>query len=134
MEGDFQRPSVHRFMQVDVPIGRGFSRQLHGHSEVMPWGVVACTPTLHVLAEGALRSPGMLFSKQFEQSVNELKSYYDIIVIDGPTVSYEMDCRALDSIADGLIIVCKDPGSAEVTRARPLFSEKRFFAMLPPAA
>ena len=79
-----------------------------------------------------MRSPGLLLSKQFESCLADLRTYYDLIVIDGPPASLEVDCRALDSVADGLLIVCPSGGSPGLLRARNAFSdEKRFFAVVP---
>jgi Mrp family chromosome partitioning ATPase len=134
MEGNFHQPSVHRYLRVDMPAQTGFSQQLHarisGGRE--RWTVVECQKSLHVLAEGLMRSPGLLLSKQFESCLVDLRTYYDLIVIDGPPASLEVDCRALDSVADGLLIVCPSAGSPALLRARNAFSEeKRFFAVVP---
>jgi Mrp family chromosome partitioning ATPase len=143
VEGNFHRPAVQRLMQVEVPVTLGFSQQLH--ARIRPrtdgaWHVVGCTPSLHVLGESIMRSPGMILSKQFEASMRDLRKYYDVIIIDGPDTSFEFDCRALDSVADGLAFVCHDSASPELEGAVALFSGKRFATTIvapvaaPPAA
>lgn len=133
MEGNFHQPNVHRAMRIDMPSQMGFSQQLHarigGGRE--RWTVVECQKSLHVLAEGLMRSPGLLLSKQFESCLVDLRTYYDVIVIDGPTTSLEVDCRALDSVADGLLLASPAAGSSDLERSKALFSEKRFSAVVP---
>jgi Mrp family chromosome partitioning ATPase len=112
MEGNFHYPMAHRLARVEVPVTLGFSQQLHSrvHADATKkWSIVGCSPTLHVLGEGVLRSPGMMLSKQFERSLQELEKYYDLIIIDGPDTSFEFDCRALDSLAGGLVFVSRSP-------------------------
>jgi Mrp family chromosome partitioning ATPase len=133
MEANFHHPAVHRLMHVDVPVPAGFSQQLHSriHAEGdKPWNVIGCSETLHVLAEGMMRSPGMILSKQFERSLRDLQKYYDLIVIDGPDTSFEFDCRALDSLADGVALVCTNPESPEVQQDQALFTNKRFSTVI----
>jgi Mrp family chromosome partitioning ATPase/capsular polysaccharide biosynthesis protein len=133
MEANFHQPCVHRLLGVDMPPQMGFSQQLHarigGGRE--RWTVVECRKSLHVLAEGVMRSPGLLLSKQFETCLSDLRQYYDLIVIDGPPAALEVDCRALDAVADGLLLACPKAGSADLVRARNIFSDKRFTAVVP---
>lgn len=127
MDANFHRPRVHSHMQVDIPVAWGFSQQLHArvHGEIVQgWAVLGCTPTLHVLGESMFRSPGMLLSKQFEDSMRELKTYYDIIVVDAPDLSFDLDCRALDVLADGIIVVTPPNVADPVSALRPFFSSR----------
>jgi len=128
LEADFQWPDVHRTMRVEMPMALGFSQQLSNRAEDRPagWTVIECSPTLHVLAEGIMRSPGLILSVRFEESIQSLRTYYDIIVIDGPPASAEVDCRALAGVVDGAIIVSPTQGSPDLARACSLFSDKRF--------
>ena len=128
LEGDFQWPSVHQLMRVDMPMSMGFSQQLRGKSSAKPdaWTVVECTPTLDVLAEGIMRSPGHILSVQFESSVRSLRSYYDFIVIDGPDTKEEVECRALANVIDGILLVAPANGSPSIAHSVELFPDKRF--------
>jgi Mrp family chromosome partitioning ATPase len=131
LEGDLHRPWVQRVIGVDMPISTGFSQQLnaraHGGSE-QRWTVLGCSKSLHVLAEGMMRSPGLLLSKQFSDCLRELRGYYDFIVIDGPTASLEVDSGALNAVADGLLTVCPSKGSPALANMQRLFGKKRFSA------
>ena len=129
MEGDLHRPRVQRLAKVDMPMSAGFSQQLRNRingRSLSRWTVMSCTKSLHVLAEGMMRSPGLLLSQQFGDCLKDLRKYYDIIIIDGPTESLEIEFRALDAVIDGLVSVCPANGSAALTRIQRLFGPKRF--------
>jgi len=128
MEGDLQGPRVHRLLQVDMPISAGFSQQLRDRingKDERRWTVVSCGKTLHVLAEGMMRSPGLLLSQQFSDGLADLRNYYDFIVIDGPSASLPVESQALDAVADGVVFVCAKPDSPSLARLQALFREKR---------
>jgi Mrp family chromosome partitioning ATPase len=128
LEGDFQWPSVHQLMRIEMPMSMGFSQQLRGKSTPKPdaWTVVECTPTLDVLAEGIMRSPGHILSVQFEASIQSLRAYYDFIVIDGPDTKEQVECRALANVIDGIVLVAPAGGSPSIAHSIELFPDKRF--------
>ncbi len=128
MDGDMQGPRVHRLMRADMPMSAGFSQQLrdriNGGTE-RRWTVLGCGKTLHVLAEGMMRSPGLLLSRQFSEGLTDLRQYYDFIVIDGPSASLPVESQALDAVANGVVYVCGKQGSPGLAHLQSLFSEKR---------
>jgi len=128
LEGDIQTPQVHRLMKVDMPMSSGFSQQLrdriNGSSE-RRWTVVSCSKVLHVLAEGMMRSPGLLLSRQFSDGLADLRNYYDFIVIDGPGTSLPVESQALDAVANGIVYVCGKQASPALARLQAMFREKR---------
>jgi Mrp family chromosome partitioning ATPase len=130
LETDFQWPAVHRTLRVEMPMSLGFSQQLSARGEPPTWTVIECSPTLHVLAEGIMRSPGLILSVRFEQSIQSLRGYYDFIVMDGPLASAEIDAHALASVTDGGIVVSPAKGSPDLGRACGLFADKRFSTVL----
>jgi Mrp family chromosome partitioning ATPase len=108
MEADFDRPAVHRLMHIDVPFSQGFSEQMRRRMTAgsrVPWTLVRCAPNLHVLAEGLVRSPGLLSSVQFGEALSELRAYYDVIVADGPIAGGTVDTCAFDALMDGIVVV-----------------------------
>ncbi len=128
MEGDLQSPSVHRLLNVDMSMTGGFSQQLRArvNRDVdRRWTVIGCGPTLHVLGEGMMRTPGLLLSRQFADSLNELRNYYDFILIDGPNSSLEIESQALDAVADGLVFAAESEQSVALARVQSLFGQKR---------
>jgi hypothetical protein len=78
------------------------------------------------MAEGSMRAPGMVLSSQFEQAIRSLRTYYDVIVINGPLTSAELDCRALGAVLDGVVLASPQGGSPLLPRALELFDGKRF--------
>jgi len=127
MEGDLQAPRVHRLMRVTMPMAAGFSQQLRSrqNNAERRWTVVSCGPVLHVLAEGLMRSPGLLLSQRFSQGLSELRNYYDFIIIDGPTESLSLESQALDSVTEGVVFVCGPDGSPSLDRLQREFKDKR---------
>jgi Mrp family chromosome partitioning ATPase len=131
LESDFHRPWVQRTLRIDMPMGAGFSQQLRdriNRGNRSHWTVMAPLPSLHVLAEGLLRTPGMLLTRQFADGIKEMRGYYDLIVIDGPTSSLDVDSKALDAVIDGLITVCPANGSPSLAQLQSMFGKKRFGA------
>ncbi len=131
LEGDLHRPWVTRMIGVDMPLSTGFSQQLNARSMdagEARWTVLGCSRSLHVLAEGMMRSPGLLLSRQFAECLKELRTYYDFIVIDGPTASLDVDSGAIDAVSDGLLTVCPAAGSPALERLQSRFGKKRFSA------
>lgn len=136
LEGDFQMPHTHKTMGIEMPISAGFSQQLqlrrshnHGRSgdnDEMPWLVVECIPTLHVLAEGVIRSPGAILSQQYEECIKELKGNYDFLIVDGPAVTSEVECRAFAQLVDGVVVGTPRAGMELPGEIHTTFHGRRF--------
>jgi len=128
IDGDTQNPRVHHLMHVAMPMSAGFSQQLrdriNGNSD-RRWTVVSCGKTLHVMAEGMMRSPGLLLSRQFSDGLADLRNYYDFIVIDGPSASLPVESQALDAVAHGVVYVSSKQGSSALAQLQALFRDKR---------
>jgi Mrp family chromosome partitioning ATPase len=134
LEADFHWPNVHRLMRVEMPLSTGFSQQLRSRSHgpgTDHWSVVECSPTLHVLGEGVMRSPGLILTTQFEEALRALRTYYDFIVVDGPSSEAEVDCQALASVIDGVVLVGYREETPEFHRAVRPFMQKRFAMGVP---
>jgi Mrp family chromosome partitioning ATPase len=127
VEGDFHFPQIQNLLEFDVPLTAGFSQQLrgriHGKKEGR-WHVIELQKSLHVLAEGVMRSPGLLLSNQFEQAMRELRGYYDVIVLDAPLAPSEAESRAIADVVDGLLLVASKERSQEIAEIGALFPEK----------
>jgi Mrp family chromosome partitioning ATPase/uncharacterized protein involved in exopolysaccharide biosynthesis len=129
LDADLQGPRVHRLMHVEMPMAAGFSQQLRSRINGSPerrWTVIGCGKSLHVLAEGMMRSPGLLLSREFSDSLRELGNYYDFIVIDGPSSSLDIESQALDAVAGGVVLVSGSETSPGLIRLQSMFSGKRF--------
>ncbi|HEX4340377.1 MAG TPA: hypothetical protein VH062_30925 [Polyangiaceae bacterium] len=136
MEANFDYPSVHRVMGVEMPSGTGFSQQLRMRlrsGERKPWTVLRCTDTLDVLAEGLVRSPGALLSQEFANAVADLRGCYDVIVIDSPVAGRGVETKPIGSVSDGIAIVAK-PTTAQATvleRGMQWFGHKKLLVAVP---
>ncbi len=133
MEANFDWPAVQRALAIDMPRASGFSQQIHARIRDRsrgPWTVAQCSPSLHVLAEGIMRSPGILFSQGFAMAVAELRTRYDFIVADGPTVGTGGDLKPLNGLTDGVVVVVHPKGDlpAALDTAAKWFTQKEFAA------
>jgi Mrp family chromosome partitioning ATPase len=133
MEANFDWPGVQRALAIDMPRAAGFSQQIHARIRDRnrgPWTVAECSPSLHVLAEGIMRSPGILFSQEFAMAVAELRTRYDFIVADGPTVGTGGDLKPLNVLTDGIVVVVHPKGDlpAALDTAAKWFTQKEFAA------
>lgn len=129
VDADLDRPAQHRVMRAEMPPGATFSRQIQAHMTRQGdeyWSVLRCTKSLHVLVDGPDPSPGLVMSRTFEECVRALRAYYDFIVVDGPPGSRESECRALDGVIDGLIVVCTEATRAAIPETSRYFTTKRF--------
>ncbi|MFZ5892916.1 MAG: hypothetical protein ACOY0T_17785 [Myxococcota bacterium] len=128
LEGDLERSNVRRFLRVDMPRAAGFSQQLKARINALeptPWVVLECSQSLHVLAEGAESEPELILSRPFEGCLQELRRYYNFIVIDGPMVSNTAACRAVHDVVDRVVFSHGRFGPSELTQATALFPGKR---------
>jgi Mrp family chromosome partitioning ATPase len=132
LEGNRNRPAVHRLMRVDFA-AEGLSRQLESRARgnAAPWTVKRCSETLDVLGEGLNRAPGMMLTPTFTTGVHELKGYYDFVVIDGPFLYDSADCKALAGVIDGVVLVCSDERARERVEQLSPFGVKRFQSVVP---
>jgi Mrp family chromosome partitioning ATPase len=138
LEADFDQPAVHIVMDIMMPPLAGFSQQIHqglqDAGSTRRWTVVRRAPSLSVLAEGMLRTPGMMYSAQFSAAVSELRGAYDIIVVSGPAAGSPTDVQAFSDVVDGVLFV-PAPGedkAAADKRAARLFAKKRFVTVMQP--
>lgn len=133
LEADFDFPAVHELTGVEMPVPGGFSQQLRARirNKVKdPWVVVRGAPNLDVLAEGTLRSPGVVFSVEFAEAVSELRRAYDIIVVDAPMSGSGSEHKPIDAVTDGLVAVGRPGGQLSETleRTSRLFAQKALVA------
>jgi Mrp family chromosome partitioning ATPase len=108
VEADFDDPQLHQVMAVSAPSGAGFSQQIvarrHDRQD-RPWAVVRCSPTLHVLAEGRMRSPGLLGSEEFERAIRELGEQHHVLVMHAPSLDKPTDLQVIDALAQAAVLL-----------------------------
>jgi Mrp family chromosome partitioning ATPase len=111
LEADFDQPQLHQVMSVTAPVGAGFSQQIiarkHGVPS-RPWVVVRCSHSLQVLAEGRVRSPGILALHEFGHAIRELGELHHVLVMHAPSLDKPSDLRALDELAQVTVLAQPD--------------------------
>lgn len=130
LEADLSRPALARLLEVEVPPLMGFSQQLHRRSAVpgAAWTVLRVAPCLDLLAEGRVRTPGMLYSDQLSRALSDLRAHYDIIVVDAPRIATLDDARALEGVADGIVLL--GAGDRTIEQAIEQYRHKRLCRVL----
>jgi hypothetical protein len=107
VESDFGRPEVHLLCSVTAPAGAGFSQQMlarQREGRYDAWRVVRCAETLDVLPEGAFRTLGLSAEQNVPAALRELRTAYDLIVINGSSEVTEAEISALDDVVDGVVV------------------------------
>jgi Mrp family chromosome partitioning ATPase len=111
VEGDFDNPDVHLALGLSAPHGAGFSQQLVARRhdpKPRPWVVVRCSPTLQVLAEGRMRSPGSLAAEEFERAMSELREQHHVVLIHAPPLDNPADLRPIGGVAQAVVVAAAD--------------------------
>jgi len=122
LDADMRRPNVHK--QLGISNRAGLSDLIRGRmsfNEVIQ--VSKDNKNLHVITSGSLPpNPSDLISSQKMASIiEELRSRYDIIVIDTPP-SIVSDAQVLSTKADGVILVVR-PGKTRVIAVKTPLEE-----------
>jgi Mrp family chromosome partitioning ATPase len=119
VEGDSDAPELHQVLGLSMPPGAGFSQQLTARRQDSrrPWTVMRCSPTLHVLAEGRLRSPGLAASGDFEQALVELREQHHVLVLHAPPQHRTAELRNLRSVTQAVVLVDAQNASIELGEA-----------------
>ncbi len=137
VEANFDFPALHRVLSVEMPPGSGFSQQLRSRlrNGRKPWSVVHCTSSLDVLAEGPVRSPGVLLSQEFANAIAELRTCYDVIVLDSPVMGQGVEAKPISAVSDGIAIIAASQSAlrAVIDRAINRFGQKRVMIAIPAA-
>lgn len=138
VDGDLRRPQVHRYM--DLPNGKGLSTVLSGKTDLAETlcarSVGSSLTTvatvqeagadyvrdnqISVLTSGPVppNPAEVVASKRFASLVAELKTRFDLVIVDAPALLAVGDTAAMARCLDGLIFL------VDLTRAkRPLLAE-----------
>jgi Mrp family chromosome partitioning ATPase len=115
VEADFDSPEIHRALAIAAPTGAGFSQQLTARSQdgqARPWVVVRCAPNLHVLAEGRMRSPGLLAAEAFARAIAELRDQHHVLIIHAPSLDTPGDLRPIGGLVQAVVIANPDQSAS----------------------
>lgn len=108
VETDFERPRLRQLFGFEVPFGMGLSEQLHAHVRgrgSAPWRVLDAELGFHLVVEGRIRSPGLLWSQGFPEIVHALARKYRLVLLVAPSPLTSVDRQALDDVCDEVIVV-----------------------------
>lgn len=128
VEGDLDAPLLHQRLRVEMPQGEGLSEQLAraARDAEHVWTVARCKKSLHVLAEG----PGMSSNRPpmgaLPACIETVRACYDFIVVDGMPTGDAAIATALDTLADGVVVVSPKGATDEAKRLLAAFEDKRF--------
>lgn len=134
VEADGATPAIDRSLTVEIPRAVSFSQQLLRRASEPDgtWAVLRIAPGLDVLAEGRMRTPGMLDAPAFSNALSDLRRHYDVIVADGPVIGTDEGARAFEAITDGVAFLTSGESSAREPRERAFmqFHTKRLFKLV----
>jgi len=105
VDADLRHPAVHKMLGIDVRAGLS---QVLSNGTPLDSAILRTAPNgLSVLpAGGALTTATeALGSNTMKDIINELKSRFDYVVVDGPPVLAVSDSILLGSIVDGVVLV-----------------------------
>ena len=111
VEGDFDSPEIHQALAIAAPTGAGFSQQLMARrqdKQARPWVVVRCSPNLQVLAEGRMRSPGLLAADAFAHAISELRDQHHVVVIHAPSLDKPAELRPIGGLVQAVVVANSD--------------------------
>lgn len=104
VSADLRRPSLEKLFAVDT--AQGLSEWLGGDDEI---DVLVDLPedNLHMVPAGkpAANSSELLSSERFKALIEELRSVFDIVLIDTPPILATADAGAASKYVDGVIVV-----------------------------
>lgn len=119
IDGDLRRPSVSSYLGLDFELG--FGEVISEVSEALPSIVRVAESSLYILSSSReAAQPAELLSKErVGETLNELRKYFDYILIDAPPVVAFADARLLANHADAVIVVVRAglAGHSTVERA-----------------
>lgn len=104
VDADIRRPSIHRLFQV--PNRYGLTSLLQGNVERSEAMIPSLLPMLSLLPAGpGVDAPAELLSMRLDETLEEVKPHFDIIVVDTPPLLGFVDALAISSLMDGVILV-----------------------------
>lgn len=105
VDADFRRPFCHKIFSI--PSTPGMTDYLTGHSTLKEMIASTDVDGLYVLPAGPIcpNPPELLDSKEFKETIEELKGEYDFIVFDSAPVMHFADTLNLANKVDGTVLV-----------------------------
>lgn len=107
IDADLRKPKVHKFFKISND--KGLTNYITSHAELMNTVRHDIVKNLDVLTCGIIppNPSELLNSKAMRTFIDNMKSEYDIILMDSPPVGSVTDASIISTYADGTIIVAK---------------------------
>ena len=127
IDADLRRPSIHRFFQIssDPGLTEILSEAFNPREAVVKTDI----NKLDILPAGSLRSnPSEIFdSEAIGTMVEEMKFYYDLILVDSPPLIPVSDPMMLTSYLDKVLLVVKSGSTQKevIRRAMEILSPEK---------
>ncbi len=132
IDGDLRRPSVSSYLGLDFELG--FGEVINEVSEALPSIVRVADSSLYILSSGreSAQPAESLSKERVGETLNELRKYFDYILIDAPPVVAFADARLLANHADAVIIVVRAglAGHSTVERAIEALPSNRILGVV----
>ncbi len=132
IDGDLRRPSVSSYLGLDFELG--FGEVINEVSEALPSIVRVADSSLYILSSSreAAQPAESLSKERVGETLNELRKYFDYILIDAPPVVAFADARLLANHADAVIVVVRAglAGHSTVERAIEALPSNRILGVV----
>ena len=132
IDGDLRRPSVSSYLGLDFELG--FGEVINEVSEALPAIVRVADSSLYILSSSreAAQPAESLSKERVGETLNELRKYFDYILIDAPPVVAFADARLLANHADAVIVVVRAglAGHSTVERAIEALPSNRILGVV----
>ncbi len=115
LDGDLRRPNIATYLGLSPRAG--FDEVLGGGSDALDSIVCLDDQELYVLPVGreVINPTELLSSERFAETINELREYFDFIIVDSPPVMPFADSRLLANHSDAVILVVRAERAAYET-------------------
>ena len=132
IDSDLRRPSVSSYLGLDFELG--FGEVINEVSEALPSIVRVADSSLYILSSSreAAQPAESLSKERVGETLNELRRYFDYILIDAPPVVAFADARLLANHADAVIVVVRAgvAGHSTVERAIEALPSNRILGVV----
>jgi capsular exopolysaccharide synthesis family protein len=111
IDGDLRRPNVASYLGLPARAGDrlGFDEVLAGKADAL--GSIVCLDELELyvlpVSSAAANPTELLSSERLAETVEELREYFDFIIVDSPPVAPFADARLLANHSDAVILVVR---------------------------
>ncbi|MFD1884601.1 CpsD/CapB family tyrosine-protein kinase [Paenibacillus wenxiniae] len=119
VDGDLRNPAMHRIFNLSND--KGLSHVLFNTADLEKNIQASRTMNLSVLTSGPVppNPSEIVGSRQMEALMEEVKSQYDLVILDTPPILPFTDAQVATTLCDGVVLVIKSGGESrkDITKA-----------------